>query len=132
MSFSNEWDEIYNNNLQHTSWPWSDLVSLVYLHCSIAISRNGVVFELGCSAGSNIPFIQSLGMDYYGVDGSKSVVKKLHQKFPELKERVIVGDFTQKDCFSRLPKILIPLHFAGQSCRMKEINDLCKPYGLLY
>ena len=33
---------------------------------------------------------------------------------------------------NKLPKILIPVHFAGQSCRMKEINDLCKPYGLLY
>ncbi|SVE59649.1 uncharacterized protein METZ01_LOCUS512503, partial [marine metagenome] len=30
---------------------------------------------------------------------------------------------------NKLPKILIPVHFAGQSCRMKEINDLSKRYG---
>ena len=30
---------------------------------------------------------------------------------------------------NKLPKILIPVHFAGQSCRMKEINDLSKQYG---
>ena len=103
--FSEEWDEIYNKNLQLTSWPWSDLVSLVYRHCSSAISRNGLVFELGCGAGPNIPFIQSLGMNYYGVEGSETVVNNLHQKFPELKENVTVGDFTQEDCFSRLSEV---------------------------
>ena len=111
--FSEEWDKIYNKNLQLTSWPWSDLVSLVYRHCSGAISREGIVFELGCGAGPNIPFIQSLGMNYYGVEGSKTVVKKLHQKFPELKERVTVGDFTQKDSFSRLPKVDIVIDRAS-------------------
>ena len=30
---------------------------------------------------------------------------------------------------NKLPKILIPVHFAGQSCRMKEINDLSNRYG---
>ena len=30
---------------------------------------------------------------------------------------------------NKLPKILIPVHFAGQSCRMKEISDLSKRYG---
>ena len=111
--FSEEWDEIYNKKLQLTSWPWSDLVSLVYRHCSDAISRKGVVFELGCGVGPNIPFIQSLGMSYYGVEGSKTVVKKLHQEFPEMKERVAVGDFTQKDCFSKLPEVDIVIDRAS-------------------
>ncbi|HEY3375046.1 MAG TPA: UDP-4-amino-4,6-dideoxy-N-acetyl-beta-L-altrosamine transaminase [Candidatus Aquicultor sp.] len=30
----------------------------------------------------------------------------------------------------RLPKILMPVHFAGQSCEMERINDLGKKYGL--
>jgi len=105
MSFSSEWDGIYNKNLQLTSWPWSDMISLVNRYCSDPINRGGVVFELGCGSGPNIPFIQSLGMSYYGVEGSEIVVKKLHQKFPELREKVTVGDFTQKDCFSRLPEV---------------------------
>ena len=133
MSFSNEWDEIYNNNLQHTSWPWSDLVSLFYRHCSKTVSGNGVVFELGCGAGSNIPFIQSLGMDYYGVDGSETVVKKLHQKFPELKERVTVGDFTQKDCFSRLPEVDIVIDRASvtHNNQLSIANTLKNSYDVL-
>ena len=30
---------------------------------------------------------------------------------------------------NKLPKILIPVHFAGQSCEMKKINLLSKDYG---
>lgn len=103
--FSKEWDEIYKLNQQLTSWPWSDLISLIYRHCKDAISNRGVIFELGCGAGPNIPFIQSIGMDYYGVDGSKSVVQKLHKTFPKLKEKIVVGDFTRKDCFLKIPKV---------------------------
>jgi len=113
MSFSNEWNELYNKDLQLTSWPWSDLVSLVYKHCDTAISNNGVVFELGSGNGPNIPFIESLNMNYYGVDGSESVVKKLHNKFPALKQRIMVGDFTKKECFLKLPKVDIVIDRAS-------------------
>ena len=30
---------------------------------------------------------------------------------------------------ARLPKVLVPVHFAGQSCEMREIWDLSKQYG---
>ena len=36
MSFSNEWDERYQNNSHMSIWPWSDLVSLVILHINDA------------------------------------------------------------------------------------------------
>lgn len=29
-----------------------------------------------------------------------------------------------------LPKVLVPVHFAGQSCEMQPIADLCKRYGV--
>ncbi len=31
---------------------------------------------------------------------------------------------------SCLPKVIIPVHLAGQSCDMKAINQLCQPYGI--
>lgn len=31
---------------------------------------------------------------------------------------------------SRLPKVIIPVHMAGQSCEMKEIHKLCSEYGV--
>ena len=111
--FSEEWDDIYNKNQQLTSWPWSDLVSLFYRHCSSFVNKNGLIFELGCGIGPNIPFIQSIGMNYHGVEGSRSVVTKLHKKFPELKERVVVGDFTKNDCFTKLSMVDIVIDRAS-------------------
>lgn len=29
-----------------------------------------------------------------------------------------------------LPKVIIPVHFAGQSCDMKAIAEVCEPYGI--
>ena len=104
-SFSKEWEDVYRKELQLTSWPWSSLVSLVCRYCKDSIISNGVVFELGCGYGPNIPFIQSLGMDYYGVEGSATVVSKLHQKYKELKDKVVVGDFTNIKCFDNVPDI---------------------------
>ena len=30
----------------------------------------------------------------------------------------------------RLPKVLVPVHMAGQSCEMKKIHSLCNEYGV--
>ena len=103
--FSKEWNNVYQEELQITSWPWSDLVSLVHRYCKDQIISKGAVFELGCGAGPNIPFIQSIGMDYYGVEGSEIIVNNLHQKFPNLKEKVKIGDFTDINQFTSLPII---------------------------
>jgi SAM-dependent methyltransferase len=105
MSFSEEWNQVYINNLQLTAWPWTDLVSLLSRYCKDSIERNGVVFELGCGVGPNIPFIKSIGLEYYGIDGSKNVIEKLLLKFPELSERIFVGDFSSKIAFDKIPKI---------------------------
>lgn len=137
MSLSNEWNELYNNDLQLTSWPWSDLVSLVNKHCNAAISKNGVVFELGCGYGPNIPFVESLNMTYYGVDGSESVVKKLLNKFPALKQRIMAADFTKKECFLKLPKVDIIIDRASVTHNnelsiasvLKNSYDALKPGG---
>ena len=52
-------------------------------------------------------------MSYYGVDGSESVVKKLHKKFPALKQRIMVGDFTKKECYLKLPEVDIVIDRAS-------------------
>ncbi len=93
MSFSNEWDDRYQENTHMSIWPWSDLVSLVMRH--ISKKESFKVLELGCGAGANIPFFISLGADYYAVEGSKVIVKKLHLQYPQFKKNIIVGDFTK-------------------------------------
>jgi SAM-dependent methyltransferase len=94
MSFSAEWDQAYREARQISVWPWSDLVSYVYRY---ARSEDGFrrVLELGCGAGANIPFFRQLGVHYWAIEGSDYAVKALREKFPELDEKIVVGDFTR-------------------------------------
>lgn len=95
MGFSKEWDQCYIDNMQMSVWPWSDLVSLVHRHCKPVIAKGGGrVLELGCGAGANIPLFLTLGMDYYAIEGSQTIVKQLHQRYPDLARKILVGDFT--------------------------------------
>jgi SAM-dependent methyltransferase len=92
VNFSPEWDQRYLENTHLAVWPWSDVVSLVRRHCgSLA---DAAILELGCGAGANIPFLNSLGARYFGVDGSATMVARLRQSFPELAPRIALADFT--------------------------------------
>ena len=57
------------------------------------------MLELGCGAGDNIPFFQALGMDYYAIEGSSTIVKQLQERYPDLVDKIHVGDFTQVQPF---------------------------------
>jgi SAM-dependent methyltransferase len=93
VGFSKEWDERYQENTNMSIWPWSDLVSLVMRNKPQ--KENFKVLELGCGAGANIPLFASLGANYYAVEGSKTIVKKLHQQYPQFKGNIVSGDFTK-------------------------------------
>ena len=95
MSFSQEWEETYKKKLHQSIWPWSDLISYV-MRYSRPTRRDFRVLELGCGAGANIPFFKKLGAQYFGIDGSRSVIKMLKRRFPDLRNNLIVGDFTKK------------------------------------
>jgi len=53
------------------------------------------VLELGCGAGANIPLFRTLGVNYFAIEGSPSIVKQLHVRFPDLTAQILVGDFTE-------------------------------------
>lgn len=79
--------------MQHTAWPWTDLISLVYRYASKNLSGL-CVLELGCGTGANASFFLASGVDYHAIEGSAAAVSVVHQRFPELRNSVIVGDFT--------------------------------------
>src|SRR5262249_37258965 len=58
------------------------------------------VLELGCGAGANIPFFLALGVDYSSIEGSPTIVAQLLEKYPQLRDKVVVGDFTEAIPFS--------------------------------
>lgn len=52
------------------------------------------VLELGFGAGANIPFFLNSGVEYWGIEGSGTIVSKIRDDYPELDRRLFVGDFT--------------------------------------
>lgn len=54
------------------------------------------VLELGCGAGANIPFFESLSVHYHAVEGSPIMVERLKNKYSELKENIACSDFTEE------------------------------------
>ena len=37
---------------------------------------------------------RALGVDYYAIDGSPTIVKQLHDRYPDMVENIVCGDFT--------------------------------------
>lgn len=93
MAFSSEWEQRYKENTQMSVWPWSDLISYVMRYVRPA-NKQVKVLELGCGAGANIPFFVEKRFKYYGIDGSKTIVNNLMERFPKLKKNLIACDFT--------------------------------------
>ena len=77
-------------------WPWSDVVSYIHRYTDISRRKEANVLELGCGAGANIPFFDSLGVNYYGMDGSEYVIQILKEKFPNYAKKLKVGDFSER------------------------------------
>lgn len=95
MGFSYEWELLYEANTHISIWPWSDVVCLFNRYAS-QIKRGARVLEIGCGAGANIPFFDSMGVEYHALEGSKSIVNRLHDKFPKLRNNILVADFTEE------------------------------------
>jgi len=74
-------------------WPWSDLVSMVMRYARPSGPSYRIV-ELGCGAGANVPFFLSLQAEYYAVEGSPYMVARLKERYPEIADRFVAGDFT--------------------------------------
>lgn len=87
------WDRVYREARHRSVWPWSHVVTLVNRH--VPEFRSGIrVLELGCGAGANIRFFVENGAEFWGIEGSESMVVQLRLAFPELADRLICADFT--------------------------------------
>ncbi len=98
MGFSAEWDQRFKENTHNSIWPWSDLVSYFYRYSDVKNGRPLKILELGSGAGANIPFFGSFGaqIEYWGCDGSLSVISRLKSQYPKLRDRLSVCDFTSE------------------------------------
>lgn len=92
MSFSAEWDVRYSENTYVALWAWSDLVSYFHRYAKPFQSETKVL-EIGFGAGANIPFFRALGVDYSGIEGSRTIHSRVCESYPELKDKLYLGDF---------------------------------------
>lgn len=95
MSFSAQWDQVYREGSNISIWPWSDLVSYMHRYAK-PFSSGKKMLEIGFGAGANIPFFLSIGVDYYGIEGSDSIASRVRERYPELNDRLKTGDFIQQ------------------------------------
>ena len=101
MGFCQEWEAIYKGGKHLSVWPWNSVVSLT--HRFYDLNKNLKVLELGCGAGANIPYFASFdNIEYYGLEGSQSIVEKLQSTFRSDKVHIGCADFTKTFYFDEI------------------------------
>ena len=108
MAFSKEWDDVYKNQKHLSVWPWTDIVSYYMRYVKPALEgRMPKILELGFGAGANIPFYKSINADFYGIEGSKTIVEKIKNEYKEYASNIICNDFTKEIPFSEKFDVII-------------------------
>ena len=92
-----KWEATYSSGRHVNSWPWSDLVSLYFRHEKSLQHSPGLrrVLELGTGTGNNFPFWRSIPVEYFGIEISPTAVAIFLERFPELKNRIQICDFSE-------------------------------------
>jgi ubiquinone/menaquinone biosynthesis C-methylase UbiE len=81
MSFDTSWEKIYEQGKALNRYPYGEFVSiffnsLKYLPKEKSENRSDTkVLEVGCGNGNNLLFMDEIGFDTYGIDGSQIVCK---------------------------------------------------------
>ena len=96
--------------------------SALYIACiAINIKKNDLVWTTPITFASTASCALSLGakVDFVDIDevNFNMCAVKLEDKLKKAKKQ------------NKLPKLVIPVHFAGLSCDMKRIKELSKKYG---
>jgi|CXWL01.1.fsa_nt_gi SAM-dependent methyltransferase len=122
MAFSTKWETAYQNKKHLTRWPWTQLLTRVFTHCSLH-KKGFRVLELGCGVGANIPFFKKLAVDYNAIEGSKTAVQDIYAAFPELKGKVLCGDFSKT--FPHRGKFDLIFDRAALTCSKRADIERC-------
>jgi SAM-dependent methyltransferase len=134
LTFSAEWNAAYQQGGQMSIWPWSDLVSMVMRYARPSGPSYRIV-ELGCGAGANVPFFLSLQADYYAIEGSTHMVARLKERYPQIADRFVAGDFTADIPFPGAFDLVVDRSSVTHDCTksiqrcLKRVLDKLRPGG---
>lgn len=97
--------------------------SSLHIAClALGVSRGDIVWTVPNTfvASANCALYCGAQIDFVDIDPRtfNLSVSALEKKLHEAKQS------------GKLPKVLIPVHFAGQSCEMERIYNLCNPLGI--
>ncbi len=96
--------------------------SALHLAClALGVTKNDIVWTSPISfvASSNCALYCNAWIDFVDINPNTGLID-----IQKLKNKLLQA---QKN--NSLPKVLIPVHLAGSSCEMKEINELSKKYN---
>ncbi len=125
----NNWEKIYLDQRQNSTWPWSDVISAFYKYAgNYLIDKKKKVLELGFGSGANIIFFAKKKIKYYGIDGSYYITKKVRLKYPHLKKRLINCYF--KDEYFKKKKF--DIIFDRGSISLNSEKDIKAIIGQIY
>lgn len=128
---SPEWEAWYANG----GWIRGTHTALIKLMVRF-VTEAEKLLELGPGSGGNINAVQELDFPYYGIEGSPTAVKLLHEHFPELRDNIVVGDFTDDHPFGNgfdvvIDRASVPHNDADSIRRCLDIVwETLKPGGL--
>ncbi len=104
MSFSTEWEDCYKAKRQVNNWPFTDLISTYYQYARL--EKGAPILEMGFGTAPNATFFNTIGLNYHGIEGSESAVTYATKKYPELKDRLALADFTKEIPFDKKFKLI--------------------------
>jgi ubiquinone/menaquinone biosynthesis C-methylase UbiE len=100
------------------------------------IKKNEKLLDLGCGNGRLYKRIQSLGVDYTGIDLSENLIKKAEELYPQAKFYVASAlDLSFPDStFDKIISIAVLHHIPSYKLRIKfmeEVHRVLKKDGQL-
>lgn len=97
-AFDPQWEDVYKNTSFGGGYPDTHLVRFIARNLYSHDRKTTKILEVGCGVGANLWYLIREGFDVYGLDGSKTAIRK---------------------CFDRLEKQGLSCHLtAGDACSM--------------
>ena len=83
--------DYYARNAVEISDRYESIVNGLATHFERAFANGHRVLDIGCGSGRDLAYLQRLGKDVYGIDGTPELVERAQMLHPELKGRIIFG-----------------------------------------